>query len=345
MKHLEINALKELMRDTLNKKNLTGEAILHVTESLIQTSLRGIDSHGINLFPHYCRAVDSGRIARDSKIKINKTAESSAVIDANNAFGHHAGAVGIDLAVELAKTTGMGAVGVKNSSHFGAAAYFALRAAEKGFIGLSFTNGDPLVKAYASKDAFFGTNPICFAAPLASEGPFCLDMATSLVSWNKINNYRRVNRPIPSHWAFDKEGKPVTDPHLANSLSPIGEYKGFGLGMMVDILCAALIGGITSKDLLPMYTSPIGAQRKIGHFFMAIDISKFNLLTTFTRDLQNMVDRIRSLPGLDDHQKLMVAGDPEKNSAKERIVSGIPMDDIKFEEFLSLSPDFKTVLK
>src|SRR5258706_4052485 len=192
MKHLDSNALKKLMRGTLDKKNLTAEAASHVTESLIQTSLRGIDSHGINLFPHYCRAVDSGRIVRDAKMKINKTAESAAVIDANNAFGHHAGAVAIDLAVELAKKTGMGAVGVTDSSHFGAAAYFALRAAEKGFIGLAFTNGDALVKAYASKEAFFGTNPICFAAPLATEGPFCLDMATSLVSWNKINNYRRV---------------------------------------------------------------------------------------------------------------------------------------------------------
>ncbi|MBI1770258.1 MAG: Ldh family oxidoreductase [Bacteroidetes bacterium] len=345
MKHLDDSRLKKLMQKSLSDRKVTDEAILHVTESLIQTSMRGVDSHGINLFPHYCRAVDAGRVVRNPEIKINKTAESSAVIDAGHAFGHHVGALAIDLAVELASKTGIAAIGVKNSSHFGAAAYFALRAATKGYIGFSFTNADALVKAHSSKDPFFGTNPICFAAPLANESPFCLDMATSLVSWNKINNYRRMNQPIPAHWAFDKEGKPVIDPHLAKSLSPIGEYKGFGLGMMVDVLCAVLFGGLISKDLLAMYTSPIEAQRKIGHFFMAINISKFNSLDAFTRDLQSMVDRIRSLRKSDESQELMVAGDPEKNCVKEREVSGIPMDEIKFEEFLSLSPDFKTALK
>ena len=343
---LKVNhlVLKHKMAEILLQKGVNADSVFHATESMIQTSVRGVDSHGINLFPHYCRAVDSGRIAKTPEIKVKKSAVSAAMVDAGHAFGHHAGAVAIDLAVQLASETGIGAVGVKNSTHFGAAAYFALRAAEKGFIGLSFTNADALVKAHGSKEAFFGTNPICFAAPLEKEEPFCLDMATSLVSWNKINNYRRENLPIPGHWAFDEDGKPVTDPHLAKSLNPAGDYKGFGLGMMVDILCATLIGGIASKDLLAMYSSPIEAQRRVSHFFMAIDISKFNPLGAFKSSLQLMVNRIRSLPTLDGSQKMMVAGDPEKLAEKQRIISGIPMDSIKYDEFLALSSDFKTAL-
>ncbi len=336
--------LHDQMNEKLLARGVNGTSVKHVVDSLISTSLRGVDSHGINLFPYYCRAVESGRIAKDPKIEIKMTSESAAVIEADDAFGHHSGAVAIDLAVELAGKTGIAAVGVKHSTHFGAAAYFALRAAEKGFIGLSFTNGDALVKAYSSKEPFFGTNPICFTAPLADEGPFCLDMATSLVSWNKINNYRRNNAPIPAHWAFDKDGRSVVDPHLAKSLSPIGDYKGFGLGMMVDILCGVLMGGLTSKDILPMYTSPIEVKRKISHFFMAIDVSKFILLKTFAEKLQHIVEDIRNLPRLEGAQPMMVAGDPEKISETERRISGIPVDEIKFGEFLELSQDFETAL-
>lgn len=344
MKYVDSNRLKQLMQRTLESKKVNDTSILHVVESLVQTSLRGVDSHGINLFPYYCRAVDSGRIAKNPSMKITKTADGAAVMEADDAFGHHAGALAIDLAIELAGKSGMAAVGVKYSTHFGAAAYFSLRAANKGFIGFSFTNGDALVKAHAGKVPFFGTNPICFAAPLAKEEPFCLDMATSLVSWNKINNYKRNNEPIPAHWAFDKNGISVTDPHLAKCLSPIGEYKGFGLGMMVDILCGILTGGYTSKEILPMYTSPIEIKRKVSHFFMAIDISKFIFLETFSNNLQKMVDEVRNLPQLDSANRMMVAGDPEKIMERERRISGIPMDELKFDEFLEVSQDFKTAL-
>ena len=118
---------------------------------------------------------------------------SVAIIDADHAFGHYAGSITIQHAVKMAKKTGIGAVSVKNSTHFGAAAFFAFQANQEDCIGLAFTNGDALVKAYNSKEIFFGTNPICFTVPLEKEEPFCLDMATSQVAWNKVLNYKRKN--------------------------------------------------------------------------------------------------------------------------------------------------------
>jgi len=340
MVKLDSVILAELMQQILLDKGVNKDAVHHAVSSVVQTSLRGVDSHGINLFPHYCRAVDSGRINRHNQMEIKQTGASTAIVDAKDSFGHHSGAVAIDYAVDLAAETGIAAVNVTNSTHFGAAAYFALRAAEKNMLGFSFTNADALVKAFNSQKAFFGTNPICFTAPLANEEPLCLDMATSLVSWNKINNYRRTNEPIPAHWAYDEHGISTTDPHVARSLSPAGEYKGFGLGMMVDILCAVLTGGLISKDILPMYNSPIEAQRKISHFFMAIDIAKFSSPDAFKANLQSMVDRIRMMPKLSEDE-VMVPGDPEKKAYAERIKSGIPMDDIKFGEFMEISDSFK----
>jgi LDH2 family malate/lactate/ureidoglycolate dehydrogenase len=132
----------------------------------------------------------------------------------------------------------------------------------------------------------------------------------------------------------------VTDPHKAASVNPAGEYKGFGLGMMVDILCAVIGGGLIGKDIFPMFDSPIEARRKISHFFMAVDINKFIPAEVFKTNLQNVVDRIRMMPAL-DNQSVMVAGDPEKKSFKERSDSGIPIEENIFEEFLAIDTLFR----
>lgn len=345
MVYLHSDRLSEIMEQVLTGLEVAPSAIEHVIASLIQTSLRGVDSHGINLFPHYCRAVKAGRINRVPDFITKCTASGSAIMDADHGFGHHAGAVAIDYATELATESGIAAVAVKNSTHFGAAAYFALRAAEQGYVGFAFTNADALVKVHNSRESFFGTNPICCAAPMAGEKPFCLDMATSLAAWNKINNARRTGHSIPENWAYNELGEAVTDPHQARSLAPVGGYKGFGLGMMVDVLCSLLAGGLISKDILPMYTAPIEARRYISHFFMAIDISKFVAQEDFMQHLQSMADRIRNLtpvPHPDD--QIMIAGDPEKREFTKRKQHGIPMDPEKFSEYLDISAVFEQAL-
>ena len=342
--YLDSTLLSNKMTEILTEKGVCATSVHHVVESLIQTSLRGVDSHGIGLFPHYCNAVDGGRINKNPNISINTTAAGTAVVDADHAFGHHAGAAAIDYAVELASKAGIAAVNVQNSSHFGAAAYFALRASNKNMIGFSFTNADALVKAFGSKEAFFGTNPICFTAPMSNEEPLCLDMATSLVSWNKIKIYRHKDEEIPAHWAYDGNGESTTNPHIAKCLAPAGGYKGFGLGMMVDILCATLAGGLCSKDVLPMFTSPIEAQRRISHFFMVIDVSKFLDVELFKSLLQNISDRIRLMPRTEEEVDVMIPGDPEKKAFVIRKANGIPIDESKFEEFLNISDDFRSVV-
>ena len=265
MIYFDSQRLKPLMILILKDKGVNQDSIHHVVSSLIDTSLRGVDSHGINLFPHYCRELDAGRINKNPHFQINQTAVSTASMNADHGFGYHAGVVAMDKAIELAKNTGMGAVSVKDSSHFGAAAYFGLRAAEKDCLGFAFTNADDLVKAHGGKESFFGTNPICFTAPMNSEEPFCLDMSTSVVSWNKIQNYRQSNESIPLGWAFDENGCEVTDPHKAKTLNPIGGYKGFGLGAMVDILCALLADGPLGLNTLVAILSIVPTESVHTH--------------------------------------------------------------------------------
>lgn len=345
MRYFNAKKLAALMESELSVRKVAPDSIRHVVASLIQTSLRGVDSHGINIFPHYCRAVAAGRVNATPQIAVTRTGSAAAIVDADHAFGHHAGAVAMEEAVAMALEGGMGAVSVRNSTHFGAAAYFGLMAPERNCLGFAFTNADALVKAFSAREAFFGTNPVCFTAPMATEGPFCLDMATSLVSWNKINNYRRENFELPIEWAFDREGMSVTDPHAACSLNPAGGYKGFGLGMMVDILCAVLSEGLISKDVKAMYAPPLdSSKRGISHFFMALDVSRFCGVEIFRNSVQSMAERVRALTPLDEGDEPMVAGDPEKRSFTQRSIKGIPVDAAKYAEFIALNVNFESAV-
>lgn len=154
MKYFNSGELSQIMLSELQKRGVDEVSAKHVVDCLIQTSLRGVDSHGINLFPHYCRAVDAGRINSKARMTLRKTGASTAVLDADHAFGHMAGAHAMRTAISLAKDSGIGAVNVSNSTHFSAAAYYGLMAAEEDCLGFSFTNADALVKAFNAKEAF-----------------------------------------------------------------------------------------------------------------------------------------------------------------------------------------------
>jgi len=342
MLRLSSSILREVMKTTLRDLSVNDDSAFHMIESVISASLRGTDSHGINLFPHYWKVLKIGRVNKNPQFKFQRTKPSLGILDADFALGHHAGAVAMDYTMQLASEAGSGFVVVKDSTHFGAAAYFGLMPAQKNLIGLSFTNADALVKAENAKTSFFGTNPICITAPLENEEPLCLDMATSQVSWNKIRIYRSLDKKLPEGWAFNKEGLPETDPHAAVSLNPAGDYKGFGLGLIVEIFCGILAKGPIGHDIGPMFTE-LEKKRSISHFFGAIDLSQFLPAQDFKNRLQNMVDSIRQLTPVGG-AKVMVPGDPEKASTIERLESGIPMEESRFGEFLELNPNFSKAI-
>jgi LDH2 family malate/lactate/ureidoglycolate dehydrogenase len=334
---LDHEQLRSRLGGLFKANGLSAVSTLHVVDSMVETSLRGVDSHGINLFPHYVRSVAAGRINRDPLFRFQVTGSATSLMHADHAVGHHAGAAAMDHAVERARDSGLCAVAVADSSHFGAAWYFAVRAARQDMLGFAFTNADALVKAHNAREPFFGTNPICFAAPLPGEEPLCLDMATSLVAWNKVRERQRTGEPLPPDWAFDAQGVATTVANEARSLNPAGGYKGFGLGMMVELLCSLLSGGPAARELLPMFTSPPEAQRRISHFFLALDPARFGDVGTFKQRLKTMVETIRAMQGMD--AEVMVPGDPEKRTWSRRRVQGIPVHDAMLEQFLVVDPD------
>jgi ureidoglycolate dehydrogenase (NAD+) len=343
VKYFDAEKLRVRMREQLASQGVVADGCRHVSDALAQASLRGVDSHGINLFPHYSHVVGTGRINREPHFTLPQDAPAAAVLDADHAFGHHAGAHGMQIAMDKAAAVGVGAVNVRNSSHFAAAAYYGLAAAEKGFIGMAFTNADSLVRAHGSAKSYFGTNPVCVTAPLESEGPLCLDMSTSVVSFNRIKNHRLKNQEVDPTWGCDVDGVPCTDPHKVQTLTPTGSYKGFGLGMIVEMLCGVLSGGPYAHQIIPMYTQ-YSAQRSISHFFIAIDPVRFMPPAQFRARLQEMVNHVRALPALPPAEAVMVPGDPEKRTAVRRAREGIPVEDAKYDEFIALSARFEEAL-
>jgi len=328
--------LERFCSAALSSRGVREDVREHVVRSLTETSLRGVDSHGLELLPHYVRALDSGRINPVPAYRFDETSPSTARLDADHTFGHAAGAEAMSRAVDLARASGTGAVAVFNSTHFGAAAYFAFIAARANMIGMSFTHADSLMLSYGGSRPFFGTNPICFAAPIEGEDPFCLDMATTRVSWNKVRRHREAGLRLPPGWACDDRGEPTSEPASAAALLPIGDYKGFGLAMIVEILCSLLTGAPNGRDILRMYADPIDQKRYLGHFFIAIDVARFEDVAIFKRRLRALIDAVRSEPPKSGDTPVMVPGDPEKRKLSRRLLEGIPISRAIFEEYRAI---------
>ena len=309
----------------------------HVAEGLVQASLRGVDSHGVRLLPHYLRALKAGRLNPNPEFRFERTGAATGTLDGDHSFGHAAGAEGMGHAIQLAGESGVGAVAVRNSSHFGSAAYFALMAAQQDMLGLSFTHADALMLTYGGTRPFFGTNPICFAAPCRDEEPFCLDMATTSVTWNRVLREYSQAGSVPTDWGVDEHGNGAGDPASMVALHPIGGYKGFGLGMMVDVLCGLLTGMPFGREISRMYADPIENKRYLGHFFIAIDVARFVSRDQFKAWMQQMMDQVRQEPPKDGNVPVQVAGDPEKRAAAQRLQTGIELSANELEEFIGLA--------
>ena len=338
---MEYTRIREFIFEVLKKDGVDPVAAGQVADGLVHASLRGVDSHGIRLLPHYLKALKAGRINPCPNYKFQRTSQSTGVLDADNAFGHAAGMAAVEQVLELAKEAGIGAVGVQRSTHFGVASFFALEISKHDMIGMSFTHSDSLIVPTGGKRRFLGNNPICFTAPCEGEEPICLDMATSLITFNKVLQLREENSMAPAGAGADEAGRETTDPHQIVNLLPIGGYKGYGLSLMVEILCALLTGMPFGPHIPRMYDAPIEERRDLGHFFMAIRVEAFVELNTFKKRMSRLATELRQEPRLDSNIPVQVAGDPEKKMSEERRKNGIPLRTVDMKFFEQAAIDYE----
>lgn len=317
--------LREFSKDAFLRVGVDQTVAEETARALWLTSLRGVDSHGVRLLPHYIASIEGGRLNPKPKFKFEQTSVSTGRLDADHTLGHAAGMEAMRHAIQLAKEAGMGFVSVRNSSHCGAMATYALEACAQDMIGLAYTHATARLKTPNAARPYLGTNPICFAAPMANEDPFCFDAAPTAFSFNKVKQYGELGMTLPADVAADKNGKMTLDPSLADQLLPIGDYKGFGLSLMVEILCGLLAGMPTGRDVSSMFGAPLSEKRYLGQFYGAMRIDVFEDVGRFKTRLQQLVDQLRGETRQDASVSIQVAGDPEKAAQREREQNGIPL--------------------
>lgn len=330
MRYVTAEHALAVCRNAVRRRGLSDEHAQWFAQALVNTSLWGIDTHGLRLLPLYLRELDEGR-ASPTPLFSTRMAGTVACVDADNACGTVAGTYAAHAAVRLASEFGAGVVSVRRSNHFGAASVYGDIMARQGMIGLVMTSAASRMAPFNGTRPFFGTNPICFSAP-APGRPFVFDMATSQISYSQVKHYRAQGLELGAGWALDATGRPTTDPTEAVTLSPLGGYKGQGLAMMVQILSALLAGMPLDTELGHLDTGDFSTGRHIGHFMLAMDPSRFGDPEAFGVRVSELMQAVRAVPSLEGTE-VMSPGDPQALQEQKRRHLGIPLSSVEAGAF------------
>ena len=300
-----------------------------VAESLVQTSLWGIDSHGIARLPHYLARIRHGSIKPAPNITVTTTGAATAQVAGDQGLGIVVAMRAMHEAMAMARTSGVAAVGVADSSHCGAVGLYSRVAARAGLIGMAFTHADRIAAPHGGHVPFLGTNPISVAFPRGDGGngsaePVCLDMATTSIPWNRVMNARREGIGLPPDVAVDAQGAPTQSATDAAALRPLGGldygHKGYGLALVVELLCGPLHGNLWGPQIGPMYAE-LTRPRHIGAFMIALDPMRFAGGPAFAGIVEQMARALAAEPGAP-----RMPGDPELAVQRERLAHGIPVE-------------------
>ncbi|MET3924276.1 Ldh family oxidoreductase [Devosia sp. 2618] len=323
--------LEEKVSARLREAGASEASLQAATRAMLHASLVGVDSHGVRLTEHYCNMLGGGRLNKNPELKVDIRAAGSAMVNGDDGLGHYAAYKAVEVGIELAKTSGVGAVGVTHSSHLGAAGAYALAGAEQGFITFATTNTDSMVALFDGAARFHGTNPLAFAAPVPGSQPWLLDMATSSIPMNRVLLHRSLGLELPAGIGADKHGNPATDPNIVDMLLPLGGaeygYKGAALAGVATLFSALLTGTTLDSEFIPMYGGDdISTPRNMGHFVLVVDPDKFVGRDLFGAMITRYLFNLRSAPVRAGAERVMAPGDREWEVMATRQQDGVPVD-------------------
>lgn len=350
--YIDAKTLENFMKDVFIGLGVPEEDAKIIADVLITSDLRGIDSHGFQRCKMYYDRIREGIYEVKTKIDIIKDGPTTALWDGNCGMGHVIAYRAMQAAIDKAKKYGLGAVAVRNSTHFGIAGYYSLMAIKEGMIGLAVTNARPSIPPTFGVEPMLGTNPLTIGAPTDEEFPFLLDCATSIIQRGKVELNNRIDKPLPENTVINDRGEIMTDAgkvleemlERKAALLPLGGkgeetagYKGYGYATVVELLSAALQEGIYLRDTLGIVEND-QKRLKVGHFFLAININSFLGLNSFKKTAGNIMRDLRSSKKEPGAERIYTAGEKEYNAENERRKSGIPLNE-------SLQEDIKIMQK
>ncbi|GAB1862598.1 Malate dehydrogenase [Camponotus japonicus] len=309
------------IQDCMCKAGTSLEDAYTVGHHLMIADYRGHFSHGMNRMQMYVKDIENRFTDPTARPQIITDFQAIALVDGKNALGQVIGKYCMELAIEKAKKFGIGMVTTRGSNHFGICGYYTMMAMEQGLIGFNCTNTSPLMAPTRSVKAGLGTNPLSLGMATSDGDEFVLDMATTAVALGKIELAIRKGEDIPEGWALDSDGKVTRDAEEAfeaSLLMPLGGseqnsgYKGYGLALMVEILCGILSGSQFGPNIRPWKTGNKVAD--LGHCFMAINPEAF--ASGSKERLSALLKQLRNLPAAGE-KPVLIAGDPERLHMKQ----------------------------
>ena len=354
--YVPVGVIEGFMVDVFKALGVPEDEARICSDVLIASDLRGIESHGVGRLKYYYDRIVAGVQFTTTEMEIVKETETTAVVDGHHGMGHVIAYRSMLMAMDKAKQYGLGAVTVRNGTHFGIAGYYPLMAAKEGMMGLCVTNARPAIAPTFSTEPMLGTNPIAFAAPSDMAYPFCFDGATSISQRGKIEVLARAEKPVPEGWIIDAQGEPLTDPQqilddlgkATAALLPLGGagetlagYKGYDLATLVEILSASLCGGVFMKDLLGFAEDGSRRPYMLGHFFLAIDIEHFIPLDVSRQITGQIMCALQNARKASDDDRIYVAGEKE-HEAEERVRDkGVPVNPNLRQELQTMRDDLE----
>lgn len=331
--------LGEQIESILGSWGLSEEHAKVTVERMLYADLHGIDSHGCAQLHFYDELRAAGRLNPKPSIQVLRTGEATVLIDGGGGLGHVPATLAMEQAIERSQRSGVAIATVRNSGHFGAAGAYASMAAERGLIGIATTSTPTrTVVPTFGREPMLGSNALAVGAPAKRNPPFLLDMATSTVSLGRLAERWRARGRIPRGWALDARGRTVTSGRAAmrhRRLAPLGGgastsgYKGYGLGLVVEIL-STLLPGVQLGEWAD-------EKRPVGHFLLAIDPAAFREPGALQDELDGVIDSLHATPPADDERRVLVPGDPEEQAFADRSAKGIPLERGVFEDIRAVA--------
>ena len=300
-----------------------------LAETLVWCDLRGQQTQGFYLLPILLKRLRLGLLCSPASMRWCQTAPSTGTLDARHGFGQIAGRLAMDHALDLARETGVGIVAVKNSNHFGAAGYYAARAAEQGFIGFAYSNSMPKVAPHGGRHRLLGTNPFAFACPRKNSPPLIIDLATGASAGSMVSHARRMGLQLPNGIALDSAGNPTTDPNEVDGggcLLPAAGAKGYCLGLIVEILSGVLTGAAVAPDVGSVFRD-LDRQTRCGHLFLALDVARFVPGEEFADRLADLLGALTAVAPREGFASVNLPGDARLRCVEDQNTAGIAIPD------------------
>ncbi|MBQ2692154.1 MAG: Ldh family oxidoreductase [Clostridia bacterium] len=329
--------LEDLCARLLNKAGASENHAAITAKCLVDADLCGVDTHGVSRMEVYMKRLEAGGVNCGGSPRVIYEYPGAALIDGDGCLGQVTSIMAMEMAIEKAKTAGCYTVFVRNSSHYGMAAYYTRMAAEAGMAASTSTSAPSALAPWGSHKAFFGPDPISYAFPSPDGVPIVLDMAPSVVPRGRLMLAINNGETIPEGWAVDKEGNPTTDPKKAweGTLLPIGGHKGAGLTMCLDILSGILPGAAFGPHIGSLFDDT-GRTQNIGHVFTVYDPAMFAGKERFMSDIAALKAEVRELPRNPGVNEILLPGEIEARRKAERLEKGIPLSDKTYKMLLGL---------